>query len=119
MNSIKMLFICLLLTSCATDPWTKNQVGLQATATALQVIDWGLTLDIADKPEDYYEINPALGRHPSRGRVNCYFICSVGLKILITHILPSEWRGYWLGSNILVSGYLVHHGYKVGLRVNF
>ena len=115
-----LLIVTFIFSGCAYTPdkWTKKQIILQGTATALSVIDWGQTLDIVDRPE-YYEINPIIGKHPSRADVNRYFACSVILKVLITHILPSEYRKYWLGGNILISGYFVNNNYQIGLRVNY
>ena len=92
---------------------------LQGVATTLNVIDWGQTLDIAEKPDEYSEINPILGKHPSRAEVNRYMACSMTLRLLIAHVLPSKYRNYWLGASIMVTGYLVGHNYHLGLRANF
>jgi len=120
MKPATIILTCLLFFGCATcDPWTKEQVLLQGTSLSLNVIDWGQTLDIVDRPDEYYETNPILGKYPDRGEVNRYFACSMALKVLITHLLPSEYRKYWLGGNILVSGYYVQNNYRIGLRVNY
>ena len=121
-QSLLTLLACLLFSGCATfklDPWTKNQMLLQGTSLTLNVIDWGQTLDIAGNPDEYYETNPILGEHPSRAEVNRYFACFMGAQVLITHLLPSEYRKWWLGCNIMVSGYYVQNNYRIGLRVNF
>ncbi len=118
-----MLISCLC--SCATlqnykpDPWTTDQILLQTASTTLGIIDWGTTLDIASNPDEYWEINPVLGKHPSRGEVNRYFAASVLSKILITHLLPSKYRKWWLGLNIGISGYMVKNNYKIGLKMDF
>ena len=120
--SIILILSCWLFSGCAhyqPDPWTKDQMLLQGTSLTLNIIDWGQTLDIVDKPGEYYETNPILGDHPSRAEVNRYFAASMLSKILITHLLPSDWRKYWLGLNIGVSGYYVHNNYRIGLRVSF
>ena len=119
-----LLFICLLFSGCASldirpDPWTKDQILLQGVATTLNVIDWGQTLDIAEKPNEYHEINPILGEHPSRAEVNRYMACSMTFRLLIAHMLPSKYRNYWLGASIMVSGYFVGRNYHIGLRANF
>ena len=120
------LSLLILLSGCATfdeynrpDPWTKDQILLQGVSTTLNIIDWGQTLDIADNHDKYYEINPIIGKHPSRGRVNTYFTLATLIKIGITHILPSKWRKWWLGANIMISGYLVNHNYQIGLRMGW
>jgi len=114
-----LIIICLPISAQAADKWTKAEIGLQTLSTSLQIIDWGQTLDIADKPDQYSEINPIVGEHPSRGRVNTYFAVSVLSNILIAHLLPSTWRKVWLGSRIAVSGYLINKSYGIGLRINF
>ena len=117
-----IMIMVLMLLGCATfntqDPWTRNQKILQGTSMALQTLDWGTTLDIVDR-EGYYETNPIIGKYPSKGRINLYFICSMAGKFLLAHYLPSNLRKYWFGSNILISSYMVNNNYGIGLRVNF
>ena len=113
------IILIILFTGCATDPWTKNQKILQGTSTALHMIDWGQTLNIADEPDKYEEMNPIIGKHPSRSRVNTYFALSGLAKIAIAHIMPSEHRKWWLGFNIMISGYCVQNNYRIGVRMNF
>ena len=119
---ITTCIVCIFFSSCATfkpDTWTQDQIIMQGIVSGLNIIDWGQTLDISERPDEYREINPILGEHPDRGEVNRYFACSIALKILITHLLPSKYRDYWLGGNIAISWYLVDHNHRVGLRVNF
>ena len=115
-----IIILALLFAGCAytPDPWTKDQMLLQGVTSSLNIIDWGQTLDIVDNHE-YYETNPILGEYPTRAEVNRYFAYSLGLQLLITHLLPSRYRNYWLGCNIMVSGYYVQNNYRIGLRVNF
>ena len=116
---ISCLCSCAALQNYKPDTWTQDQVILQTAAHALTVIDWGMTLDIASQPDKYWEINPVLGEHPSRSDVNRYFIASILSKTLITHLLPTKWRKYWLGLNIGVSGYLVNRNYGIDLKMDF
>lgn len=116
---MKWILVCLLLCGCATDPWTRNQKIMYGASLGLKAIDYGQTLDIASKPEEYDEINPMIGEHPSRGRVTSYFIGSTIVHTLISHVLPTKYRTTWLLSSIVVSAYLVNHNYSIGLRVNF
>ncbi len=121
MKHLTILITLVLLFSCAhykPDPWTKNQIALQSFAIGLKAIDWGTTLDLVGRP-NYYEMNPILGKYPSRAEINTYFACSALSQILLTHLLPSGSRKWWLGFNIFISGYCVNNNYGVGLRVNF
>ena len=121
MKYLLVIISVLVLSSCAYTPdrWTKEQVMLQGVSSTLNIIDWGQTLDIVDKPDTYCEINPIVGKHPSRAEVNRYCACALIGKILVTYLLPSKYRKYWLGSNILISGYLVQNNYRIGLRINY
>jgi len=117
-----MIVLGCLLSSCATfknaDPWTDEQVVLQSVAAVLKVADWGTTLDI-ENCANYYETNPILGKHPNRGKINKYFALSLGSQVFITHILPSKYRNWWLGTNILISGYMVKNNFGIGLKLDF
>jgi len=116
---IVMIFL-FPLSSNAADEWTKTEIGLQVLSTGLQILDWKMTLDIVDREnEGYWEMNPILGKHPSKGNVNTYFAISAASNILISHFLPSGWRKVWLSSRIIISGYLINRGYGIGLRFNF
>lgn len=113
---------CILFSGCATfkpDPWTKEQVMLQGASTVLDIIDWGLTLDIESKDEFYEKWNPALGEDPSRKDINIYFPCFIAGKYFVAWVLPSDYRKYWYGGTMTISICCVGNNYRIGLRVNF
>jgi len=103
----------------AADPWDGQDIGLEVTYQILHLIDWGQTLDIAAQPEHYREINPLMGDHPSRSRVNAYMGASALAHLGITHFLPKSWRPYWQGLTIGMTGALVIHNFNIGLQVRF
>ena len=51
------------------DPWWAHFLMTQAPL----LLDWGQTLNIAQHPDHWHELNPLLGPHPSTGSVNMYF----------------------------------------------
>jgi hypothetical protein len=51
------------------DPWWAKFW----TAQTPLLLDWGQTLNIAQHPGRFHELNPILGPHPSTGSVNTYF----------------------------------------------
>jgi len=117
---IIILILLFPLSSNAADKWTKTEIGLQVLSTGLQIIDWGTTLDIVDREDEgYYELNPLLGKHPSKGAVNTYFAISVASNILLSHFLSNDGRKWWLSGRIIISGYLINNNYGIGLKVNF
>ena len=120
---ILIILGCALFSGCASfdirpDPWTREQILLQGAATALTLIDWRQTLYIEENPDKYFETNFILGKHPSEGRINTYFALVTGGKILATHyLIPTEWREWWLGANIVIEGYYVHGNFKIGVKI--
>ena len=99
-------------------PWTTTEKTLGVAALVLHTIDWRQTSYIAKNPHRFHETNPLIGRYPSTGRVNGYFLAS-GLVIAgLAHYFP-EWRPILLG--VYVGGQIAntHRNYQLGLRVSF
>ena len=103
----------------AFDPWSRQDIALEATWQLLHLIDWGQTLDISAQPTRYREINPLIGDHPSRARVNAYMGLSTLTHLGITHLLPKSCRPYWQAVTIGITGGLVIHNFNIGLQVKF
>lgn len=77
------------------------------------------TLYIADHPAAYYETNPIIGRHPSRGRVNRWFIASHVVNTGIVLALPKKWGwGYAVAVTVFETGYVMRNK-AIGLQVKF
>ena len=118
-----VLLMVAILTVCApparaADPWSTQDMALQAGYTVLHVIDWGQTLAIARDPRRT-ELNPILGTHPNVGRVNTYFAATLAAHTLVTHFLPSRWRPWWQGVTIVAEGATVGWNFAAGLRAGF
>ncbi len=122
-----LLFISLFLwpsISSAEDKWwgakwSKQDIVLETTWQVIHVLDWGTTLDSQSQPDKYSELNPILGRNPSRGAVNAYMGAGALLHIGVTHMLPPSCRPYWQGITIGVSSACVINNFSLGLRVRF
>lgn len=103
----------------AADSWSKQDIVLEVTYQALLAIDWGQSRQIARNPEQYYEYNPLLGRHPSTTWVNTYFAASALLHLGVTHYLPKKCRPYFQGFTIGVETTSVVNNFSVGLRLSW
>jgi len=112
----------------AFDKWTLQDTVLELTWATLHVIDWGQTLEIADKSHKYHEHNPILGRHPSKGEVHAYMALGLLVHPIITHTLPREVvlgdyripvRTIWQSVSIVVTGGCVINNLSIGLNVAF
>jgi len=100
------------------DPWSSQDIALEVTWEVIHALDWGTTLDIASH-RGMYEMNPILGDHPDRGRINAYMALGAVLHPVVTHFLPSKWRPYFQGFTIGMSGFCVINNFHVGLGIRF
>lgn len=129
--------IALLIISLASLPvqaaewftdFSNKDLTWQAASTFVTVLDWGTTLDIVDRPEEYHETNWYLGEHPSRGKVNKYFAISIAVNWGIAWALPTDvgvfhkrvnprrlFQYVWVG----VETAAVANNLAIGLRFNF
>lgn len=108
--------------------WTEGDIFREAGWMVLHTMDWGLTLNAADRPKEYTERNPILGDHPSRSKVNIYMgTCLVAHPIIVNYI-PREvvWfdtkiplRALFQSISIGFSGYAVIHNFNAGLHMTF
>ena len=120
----RYIFIFIILTllipgnSWSFDEWTKEDKVLQGINLTLHTIDWLQTKEIA-RNDEYKEENPWLGEYPTVHEVDRYMLTAGIAKVLITHILPQEYRKYmlmfWIGSTSMA----VIHNYSIGIRIRF
>ncbi len=99
--------------------WSKQDQQRQLAYTALHMVDWGQTLDIADQSEDYHEANPILGEHPSRSEVNTFMATSLATHWLIARRLTPKKRRVFQWTTIVVKGLFISNNKRIGLSVNF
>ena len=113
------LFTLLLLTAApaAADNWTPAEKRWAAAAATLHLIDWGQTRYIA-RSDRFYERNPILGRHPSSGRVDRYFLATAIGVGLAAHYMP-RYRGAILKTYVVVQGLNVARNFRIGVRIEF
>jgi hypothetical protein len=115
---IILVFLIIPISSTAADKWSNQDIALETTWQMLHLIDWGTTLDIAGHP-DRYELNPILGEHPDRGTIHAYMAAGALLHLAVTHLLPSEYRPWFQGITIGISGICVGKNLSAGLALRF
>lgn len=114
-----LIFLLFSSSSSATEPWSTQDIVLESTWLAFHLIDWGQALDIADQLTKYSEVNPILGKHPSRDKVHLYFGATALAHLGITYILPQKYRPYWQMITIGISATNVFYGFSAGLHIRF
>jgi hypothetical protein len=115
MKTACLLFLGLLLSACSS-PWTRGDTYRQSAVIGLMAVDHHQTREIAAHPEKWEEYNPILGRHPSEGKVDAYFLSLAAGHTAIAAVLPRKWRSFWQYLYIGAEGICVVHNFGEGIR---
>lgn len=123
---MKPLAAILLL--CAfqaqAEPWTETQQVLAATYLTMHAVDWAQTRNISRSDsggrhgKGYEEKNPVLGRKPSNGKTDAYFIITPLIGYFVLDALPQYRTGILAVANVLEVG-VVAHNFRIGIKANF
>lgn len=76
-------------------PLSPVEKALQGVFLGLGAADWGQTVNFTQNPalrSRMYEVNPLLGRNPSRAKVNTLIPLGLAAHTLGVHALPRPWR---------------------------
>jgi len=82
--------------------------------------DWGTTLNLTERyDEGYWERNKILGRTPSRGDVNKYFIARTMLNYNMARYMQEPWDTWSLYVTTIAHGKAASDNIGIGLKVDF
>lgn len=70
--------------------------------TSFALIDYAQTVAMLYGSEGYYEINPILGAHPSRGTLVAFGLIGSGLFYVIGRNLPDPWKQIFVDSVLTI-----------------
>lgn len=114
--------VCAVLAMGLCAGWSgarADEPGVLAAAVTLHVLDWGQTRWIAKNPDRAWETNVLLGRHPSVGRVNNYFLAT-GVSLVAAHyLLPPEYAKWGTLVWFAVGGVSVARNAALGIHLDF
>lgn len=92
----------------------------QAAFLGLVGTDWAQTRTIVKHPDQYFEQNPLMGKHPSMGKLNAAVLGTMLGHTLLMNELTPEWRKWAQMLSIGGEGANVaRNKYFVGLRSDF
>lgn len=114
---IVALLPVLTLSACAS--WTPADSYREGAALGLLAVDYAQTMHIADNPQTFYERNPILGEHPSKGEVTAYFAGAAAAHLAIAALLPPKWREVWQYATITLEAGVVAHNVGIGIGTDF
>lgn len=100
------------------DAWTAAQKTAYTASIVANLVDWRQTRTIAKHPEQWRELNPFLGRHPSVSRVNNYFLGTTAILALAPHVSPF-YRKHMMGPVAVYLSVNALRNYHIGIRMDF
>ena len=118
-----IMFSLSVLISCSSMPnknqsWSTDDTSREIAFQVINIVDLGQTLNIVEN-DDYVELNPLLGKHPTKKEVYNYFALSGLTHYLISRNLSKSNRSAWQYVTFGISLGAVGHNYRIGLKVSF
>lgn len=121
MRWISLLLFIPCLAFGQNKEWTQEEKYWATGMVVAQTLDWATTRNLArriQRHEPYHEINPIIGRYPTVGRVDKYFMLYMPLSLIVADNL-GQYRLPMLktiaGVHLLAVGNNLH----LGLRLEF
>ena len=99
--------------------WDAKNAAMFAASNAALVGDYLQTRHIAKNPDQFREINPILGPHPSVHDVNKHFLASALLNYLVANNLSPKNRNLWLAGVGILEGAFVGRNIQTGIKFDF
>ena len=124
---MKTLLLSLLLTLLAASPawawdnWPKSDQQLFVASTVAITADWATTRWAARNnwPNNTYEKNHLMGRHPSVDIVDTYFAVMLITNYLIAAAVPQQYRGFYFTVRTVTHGTAALGNVELGWRMQF
>ena len=127
LSEVVILLLCSIFLF-GFDSFNKEEITLGAMQLGVAAIDYQQTKVISRNPDEYFETNPVMGRHPSEGRVTTVFLATAVAYVAVAYVLPREitiwsitlhprmyWQLLWLGSE----SEAVFSNWRSGIRIKF
>jgi len=121
--------ILLFPFSAIAEEWTTADTVRESAYVLLHIADWNQTREIARNPQQYWEVNPVLGKHPSIKRVDSYMAFSALAHIGISYAIaplcdaigasPRKCREGFQYLTLGGKASLVYHNNRIGLSWDF
>ncbi len=112
------MLVAVILSAPLSAQWSQEDVALESAWQVLHVMDWAQTRYAADHPDKYKELNPLLGRHPTKSEVDRLMIVGAIGHFLVTDFLTAD-RVKWLWATTAMKAIVIYSNWSIGVRFEF
>ena len=123
MKYILILFLSLFMTPAYAEfkDWSPLTKTLFVSSQIAITADWATTRDAAKRnyPNNIYETNPILGRHPTTAQVDAYMVGLLISNYYVTEWFPEKWRPLYLAVRIVSATHAAKNNMALGLNLRF
>ena len=111
--------IPLLALLLVAGPHKVSRTNLILGAAFTVAIDVDRATSIWGLRHEMPEGNRLLGRWPTESQVNAYILACYSGALLVTAILPSKWRNWWLGGLTIMELGVDRRQIRLGIPLRF
>ena len=123
---VLLIILIVLVFSSTCFAYDKEAIIMQAAVISLLLVDMSQTLYISSHNE-YRELNPVLGEHPSKDKVYAYFLGTIVVHTAVSYLIekvpgienPKQWRRAWQGSFIVIESGVVSRNLTIGIGFSY
>ena len=119
MKKILIIALIFFATPVFASDWTREDTYRELAWTALLVVDYGQTMNIARNPDKFKEYNPILGEHPSKSSVRLYMLSAAIIHPVISYYLPPKYRKWWQYISIGIEAGAIGNNIGAGIGISF
>lgn len=101
------------------DDWTKTEKQLFAANTALITLDYATTYNLLYQQENFREINPLLGEHPSKEKLVLFALSKIALSYVLVDRLNHDKRKKLLITFTAINLIGPVNNFTLGARIQF
>lgn len=114
-----LCLLCCIVSGCKSMPIDRQRVmAREMVFLNAHFTDYRQTIGIVNNPKKYIEMDNILGKHPSKARVQSFFVITGLLHAGVSYLLPEDYAEVWQVSNMIGKLETVTHNASCGLKTS-
>ena len=110
---MKDIVVTVCIIGALFSNWSINEKILFGATMGVSYLDYRQTQSLESLGRE--ELNPILGKHPSKGEISNYFLLSAATKYLVADQVGHKWRSKVLWLILFVETSVVSRNVSIGV----